>query len=130
MEQQATLTIESDWLPAPELDRLVAECRADTPALLVSTGEGPEHRGLDPAVAVALISGIFGLLVPFAAKLAERVFAHEPDASVTLETGTGKNRVVLQASLPAQQRDRLLREAMSSGATRVRISLGQPSRRG
>src|SRR5262249_9567849 len=64
MDSEATLTLEPDWLPATELSRLIGECRADFPELLVSDAGAPAHRGLDPTIAVAIIGGVFTALVP------------------------------------------------------------------
>jgi len=123
-----TLTLVSDWLPSAELRRLVSEYEAEFPELKVAAEGSPEHRGIDPSVAVALVSGAFTLLAPFVTKLAERVFAAEPKASVALDDPSGGNAVVLLSSLPAELRQQLVTEAIASGALRVRINLEQPTR--
>jgi hypothetical protein len=118
-----TLTLESDWLPSAELDRLVSECRQDIPGLSVSATGHAAHRGLDPTVAVALISGLVSIVIPFVTKLAERVFAKEPKGVVTISDAGGQDQVVLKTTVPSDVRDQLVADALASGALRVRISL-------
>jgi hypothetical protein len=127
MENVDTLILESDWLPSAELDRLVSECRRDLQGLSVSTTVDSAHRGLDPTVAVELISGLVSIIIPFVTKLAERVFANEPEAVLTVSDAAGKDQAVLKAILPPEVRDQLLEDALASGALRVRISLERAS---
>jgi len=127
MESVDNLTLESDWLPSTELDRLIGESRHDVPGLSVwMTGES--HRGVDPTIAVALISGLVSIVVPFVTKLAERVFAKEPDAVVTIDGAGGGDQVVLTQALSPDVQAQLVKDAIASGALRVRISLDPTSK--
>ena len=110
-------------LPAAELNELVNECGREVPEVSVApTGESA-HRGLDPTIAGALITGLINVVIPFVTKLAERVFAKEPEAVVTLTDGAGEDAAVLFSRLAPDVRDRLVKDALASGALRVRISL-------
>jgi hypothetical protein len=126
MDDEETLTLESDWLPETELSRLIGEYQADFPELSVRI-DNPAHRGLDPTIAVAIITGIFSTLVPFAAKLADRIFRQEPDAYVIVGAPGDEDPVVLRAAMPAEARDRLLRDALAARPLKVRISLEPPA---
>lgn len=96
------LTVESDWLPPGELGRLLRREAAAFGELTVENAGGPAHRGIDPGLAVAVVSGVFSLAVPFAAKLAERVFAEEKRATVTVAVPAG-TEVVLRAPMSAAE---------------------------
>ncbi|MFB7719960.1 hypothetical protein [Nocardia sp. NPDC056100] len=115
----ATIVVESGWMPVNELLRLLNSGASDGGVTV--SGEVPEHRGIDPAVAVALISGGFGTLAPFLIEFAKRLFRAEPDAVVNVETEAGP--VVLLSSLPEAVRTELVNSAIASGALRVRITL-------
>jgi hypothetical protein len=116
------IVVESGWLPAAELQRVVDEVSAEfpdgAPAVRV---DQPGHRGVDPTIAVATISGFFSVTVPFATALANRVFAKEPDATVAV-VGDAKE-IVIDASMAPEDRARLIQEGFRAGATRVRIDL-------
>ncbi|MDT3442294.1 MULTISPECIES: hypothetical protein [unclassified Pseudofrankia] len=114
MANDDALTIESDWLPSAELRRLVDASRAPFPELSVSAAGDSPHRGPDPALAVAIVSGVFSLLVPFVTKPADRIFAAEPDAKVSVRGADGQDEVVVHASLPAEVRDQLLQQAIDA----------------
>jgi hypothetical protein len=121
-----TLTVESDWLPSVELRRLLQQAGAGSAGSsrpLTISPESADHRGLDPAMAAALISGAITLLSPFVAKLVERIFTAEPEATVALSDDAGNEHATLLASLPEDVRTRLVNEAIAAGALRVRISL-------
>lgn len=122
-----TLAVESDWLPSVELLRLLGEYRAEFPQLVVAA-DSPEHRGLDPAIGAALVSGAFTLFAPFVTRLVDRIFGAEPKASVTVGDAAVGHEVVLVSSLSEELRNQLVAEAIESGALRVRISLEQPMR--
>jgi hypothetical protein len=122
-----TVTVESDWLPAAELDRLVSECRRDAPGVELANAGQPAHRGLDPSLAVALITGFVDVVIPFVTKLAERVFSKEPEAVLTLDDEAGSGAVALYATMPPEERDELVMDALKSGALRLRISLEAPA---
>ncbi|MFC9997382.1 hypothetical protein [Nocardia sp. NPDC127526] len=117
----ATITVESGWMPTNELLRLLNSVEREDGVAV--SAEGAEHRGLDPAMAVALISGSFGMLAPFVTEFAKRLFKAEPDATVDIETDNGP--VVLLSSLPEAVQAQLISDAINSGALRVRINLEQ-----
>lgn len=115
-----TISMESDWIPAGELLRLLNSAESERPGVSV-TADTPEHRGLDPAMAVALVSGAVTLLTPIVTEFAKRVFAAEPDATVAVERPD--DTVVLLAALPEDVRGRLIADALEAGARRIRIGL-------
>lgn len=125
MAKDGVLSVESDWLPPEELRRLLDERRTEFPAVAV-TADKSTDRAIDPAVAVALITGATTLLAPFLTKLAERIFAAEPKSAVTIGGAGESVEVLITPSIPADERERLLDAALSAGATRVRIGL-EPS---
>jgi hypothetical protein len=127
MNTAPTIAVESDWLAAAELDRLVSECRGEVPGVELANAGQPAHRGLDPGVVVALITGFVDVAIPFVTKLAERVFSKEPKAVLTLGDDAGRDAVALYASMPPEERDRLVTDALGSGALRLRISLEAPA---
>ncbi len=118
-----TLAVESDWLPASELHRLLEEFEGEFPELSVEPEESPEHRGLDPTIAVALVNGAVTLLAPLVTKLVERIFKAQPKAKVALSDANGVDQVTLLSSLPEETRTQIVNDAIASGALRVRISL-------
>lgn len=120
MDEDPDIVVESDWLPFAELQRAVEECRTDFPTALVSS-DAPGHRGVDPTIVVAAISGISTIAAPFMAALAARIFAKEPAAAVSLVDET--NELVLDAAMDPDARDDLIEAAYRAGARRVRISL-------
>jgi hypothetical protein len=114
------LVLESGWLPPAEFDRLTAFAARDLPGLTVTRDAGPGHRGVDPTIVVAVVSGVTALLLPFVAKLAERLFAAEPRSSLTIEVSAG-GVVVIDGTLAPDVRAARLDAAVGSGATRIRI---------
>jgi hypothetical protein len=122
--QEATrsLAVESDWLPPAELERLLEERRPEFETVVVRA-EDPAHRGLDPTLAVAIVNCATNLLVPFVSALVDRLFKSEPDAAVALGGNDDTTSVVVRASLPADERQTVIAEAIASGAGRVRITL-------
>lgn len=114
------LVLESGWLPPGEFDRLTAFAARDLPGLTVTRDGGPGRRGVDPTVVVAVVSGVTTLLLPFVTKLAERLFAAEPAARLTIEVAAG-GTVVVEGSLAPDVRAERLDRAVSSGAARIRI---------
>jgi hypothetical protein len=122
MAHSDTLTLESDWLPATELRRLVGAQQAEFPTLSIATRDS-DVRGIDPAMAVAVVSGVVAVALPFVTRLAERLFAMEPKASVTISTTNGDSTVELRATLPAKVAGEMVERALAAGADRVRITL-------
>lgn len=122
MDDIDVIDLESDWLPAAELRRLADEVRTQYPAASVEMAD-PAHRGLDPSIVVAAISGLTAIAVPFVTALAGRIFAKEPEASVVLVESDGQRQIVLRSTIPAQESARLIEEALTAGARRVQISL-------
>lgn len=116
-----SVTVESSWLPPEELRRLLDQSQSSFPDVAVSV-PGPGQRGVDPQVAVAVISAVSTLLVPFVTLVAARLFAKEPKAALKLGGGQAAD-VVIRASLPEGQRQEAIDAAIASGATRVRITL-------
>lgn len=124
MSADPDIVVESDWLPAAEIRRAVDECRADIPEVSVSVVfAAPDERGLDPTIVAALISGISTVTVPFLTVLAARIFAKEDEARIELVLPEGAEDVVLTADVAADDRERIVGEAVQSGARRVRIRL-------
>jgi hypothetical protein len=117
MSVKGSISMESDWLPPAELQRLLDEPRMEFPEISIATTES-SHRGLDPAVASALVSGAVALLTPFVTKVVERLFKKEPKAWV--EVGDG---VVLRPGVTTEQCKDLVAQALTSGTIRVRINL-------
>jgi hypothetical protein len=119
-----SVTVESSWLPPEELRRLLDQSRSSFPDVAVSV-PSPERRGVDPQVAVAVISAVSTLLVPFVTLVAARLFAKEPKAALKLDGGDDGQvpDVVIRASLPEGQRQAAIDAAIASGATRVKITL-------
>ena len=79
-------------------------------------------------MAVAIVSGIFSLAVPFVTQLANRLFAEEPKATITIGDRDGSDNAILRAEMSAEVRDQLAAQALgNSGAPRVRISLTSDS---
>jgi hypothetical protein len=119
-----TIAIESDWLPQGELDRLLSAVGRDEPGVSTAPADDDGERSfdVDPAVAVALITGAVSLVVPFVTKVAERVFAKEPATTVAMATNRGE-AFTINASLPPEVQERIIREAIEAGAVTVRISL-------
>jgi hypothetical protein len=120
---EGKITVESDWLPSAELARLLAAGGPETSGLTYDVVEGPEHRGLDPTITVAIVTGVFSLLVPFMTRLAERLFAAEPDASLTVDGGPAGDTIVVTAEVSAADAAELLAKAVEAGARNVRISI-------
>jgi hypothetical protein len=100
---------------------LLDQSQTSFPDVAVSV-PSPERRGPDPQVAVAVISAVSTLLVPFVTLVAARLFAKEPKAALKLDGGQAPD-VVIRASLPEGQRQDAIDAAIASGATRVRITL-------
>ncbi len=123
MVQEDTIVIESDWMASAQLDRLVAASGAESFGLTYDVAGPAADRGVDPTIIVAVVSGVFNVLVPFMTKLAQRLFATEPDASLTLSGPHAMNRIVLTANMPAESAAALLANAVKAGARNVRISI-------
>lgn len=124
------LVVETDWLPSAELGRLLTADVAGFPGLVLeksADAPGGHRGGLDPTLVSTVVTGVTTLLAPFVAKLVERLFAAEPDASVTLTPGDG-GPVIVVSALPADTRMEVVSEALESGGSSLRISLGPAPR--
>lgn len=127
MDADGTIIVESDWLPAAELERLVTQLGSDFPNLAVVPPVSV-RRSIDPAVAAAIVSGVLGLLGPFVSKLAERLFKKEPEAAVMLIESNGTVKMTIDGKMPEETRQRLIKTAVSSGQDlSVKISMSDRS---
>ena len=72
-------------------------------------------------VSTMITSGV-ALLVPFLTRVAELLFRAEPTASMTV-AAAGSDPQVIVESLPQQERDALLRQAIAAGALTVTITV-------
>ena len=120
------IAVESPGLPPAELERLLVAGGVRAPGLSYDLAPGSGRRGDDPTIAVAVVSGVVSLLVPFMTKLAERLFAAEPGATLTVWGAPGGDTVVLRAEVPAADAADLVAKAVAAGARDVRISIGDP----
>lgn len=125
MDRETSLTVESDWLPPGELRRLIEESQVEPGAMAVAP-EGSSRRGVDPTIASAVVSGVFGVLVPFVTKLVDRLFRAEPQATLRLTRSDGSGEVVIETALTPAERERLVNDALASGAGHLRIGLQPP----
>jgi hypothetical protein len=121
--QENTIFIESDWMASAQLDGLVAATGAESFGLTYDVASATGHRGVEVPIIVAAVSGLFNVLVPFMAKLAERLFATEPDARLVVGGARGENAIVLTADMPAENVAVLLAKAIDAGARNVKISI-------
>ncbi|GAA3340055.1 hypothetical protein GCM10020358_26180 [Amorphoplanes nipponensis] len=118
-----SLTVESRSLPPSQVARLLTAGSADLPGVTFSVAAGPGHRSIDPGVAAAVVSGAFGLLGPFMIKLAERLFAAEPGAGLSLDGAPGHATVVLTPAMSTEDAAELVAKALAAGARNVRITI-------
>jgi len=118
-----SLILESWSLPSDQLARLLADSSAEVPGLMHEVASGPAHRGIDPTVAAAVVTGAFGLLVPFMTKLAEKLFAAEPDARLSVEGLPSAETVVLTATMSTEDTAEVLAKALAGGARRVQVTV-------
>ncbi|ASW55887.1 hypothetical protein [Plantactinospora sp. KBS50] len=123
MDDDDTIVVDSDWLPPAELDRLLVAGGVRETGLRYDPGLSAGSRGIDPTVAIAAISGAVTLLAPFLAKLAERLFAAEPDSTLSLRRKSGGDVVVVRADVPAAEAGELIAAALRAGARNVQIGL-------
>jgi hypothetical protein len=121
--QEDRIVIESDWMASAQLDGLVAGSGAESFGLTYDVTRPATDRGVDPTIIVAVVTGLFNVLVPFMTRLAQRLFASEPDASLTVSGPHGMSTVVLTADIPAERAAALLDNAVKAGARNVRISI-------
>lgn len=119
MDDDTPVTLESDY-PAVTLRRVVDDCLPDFPAAAV-TLEKPGHRGLDPTIAVAIVSGISSVAVPFMTALAQRIFSKEPETRYILVDSSGVEIAALESSQSAEVHAEVAERAIAAGARRVRI---------
>lgn len=121
MGEPASVSIEADWLPPAELQRLLEQQGKDIPDLAFSV-EPPDDRFIETAIAVALIVGTVDLLVPFLSKLADRLFRAKPNAALTLAGGS-EVEVTVSSATRVEDREGLITQALASGAAKVRITV-------
>jgi hypothetical protein len=127
MPTDEAITVESNWLPQSELDRLLAAVGRDHPGVMAGRSTPSVTRSLDPSIAVAMITAAAALAAPFVAKLAERVFAKEPAARLSIATTSG-DVAAITAALSPEMRDEIIRNVLQSGVVTVQIGL-DPAKR-
>jgi hypothetical protein len=125
MAQEDRIVIESDWMAPAQLDRLLDESGAQRFGLTSEVTTPAGSRGVDPALVVAVVSGLFTLLAPFMSRLAERLFKAEPEAKLTVSGAAGIDTLVLTAEVPAAKAGELLASAVRAGARSVKITIGE-----
>jgi hypothetical protein len=114
-----SLVVESEIWPAMEIERFVAaECLEY--AGVTCAADRESHRGVDPAVAAAVVSGLFSIAVPFVMGLADRFLKADPKTEITM-TGADGSTIKLYATLSEAERKALIERAIDAGADRVAI---------
>lgn len=125
MDHDVSLAVESDWLPVGELRRLIEMSQVEAGGVSVAA-DGSSQRGVDPAIAAAVVSGVFGVLVPFVTRLVDRLFTAEPQATLRFTRSDGSGEVVIETALSPAERERLVNGALAAGAHHLRIGLQEP----
>jgi hypothetical protein len=122
-ESAKEVILESDWLPPAELERLVSGVLEQFPDVSSKTS-GEVRRGIDPAIAVAIVTGVVNLIVPFVTQLAQRLFRAEPNSRIDVQGKQPSISVTILAGTTIAECERLLKSVMATGAViSVRISI-------